>query len=443
MAGWVTIGASGAARGVVGGLRWPEHEIRRVQRRALGVLVAAQALGGVGITIGIAVASILAEQISGSEKLAGLAQTMQVLGAAVASFLLAHLMGRRGRRSGLVLGYLLGATGAALCVLAGVVGSFPVLLVGATLLGSATAANSQSRYAATDLARPERRARSLSLVVWATTIGAVAGPNLSGPAGRAAHRMGLPVLTGPFLFGLLGLLAAAVVLWSALRPDPLLVAREAAISRGAVASRGPSWSRVRVLVRERPAVLAGTVALALAHAVMVAVMIMTPLHMHDGGAHLEVIGIVISVHVLGMYFFAPAVGWAADRVGRPPVLAAGSVVLLVSLALAGTSPMGASWRIAAGLFLLGLGWSLCTVAASTLITESAPLDLRTDVQGAADLAMGVTAAAAGALSGVVVGSLGYGALNLAAAFLVAGVATAAEVARRTTSPTADDVTLAI
>jgi len=131
-----------------------------VQRRTLGTLVVAQSLGGIGITIGIAVAAILAEDLSGSESLAGLAQTSQVLGTALASFLLAHLMGRRGRRPGLVLGYVIGAAGAALCVVAGVVEMFPLLLVGATLLGATTAANNQSRYAATDLAPPDRRARS-------------------------------------------------------------------------------------------------------------------------------------------------------------------------------------------------------------------------------------------------------------------------------------------
>ncbi|MGZ4504570.1 MAG: MFS transporter [Nocardioidaceae bacterium] len=151
------------------------------------------------------------------------------------------------------------------------------------------------------------------------------------------------------------------------------------------------------------------------------------------GARLEVIGLVISVHVLGMYFFAPLVGWAADRFGRVPVLVAGAGVLFVSLFLAGGSPMGASVRIGVGLFLLGVGWSLCTVAASTLISESAPLDARTDVQGAADLVMGLVAAAAGAVAGLVVGTLGYAALNVFAAVLVTGVATAAEFARRTAS----------
>lgn len=418
-----------------------EGSLHQAQRRTIGTLVAAQAMGGLGIAIGIAVAALLAEQISGSQKLAGLAQTMQVLGAALAAFLLARVMGRRGRRVGLTLGYVLGAFGAALAVVAGVIGSFTLLLVGATLLGSATAANSQSRYAATDLAAPDRRARALSIVVWATTVGAVAGPNLTGFAGRVARDLGLPPLTGPFLFAVVGMLASAGVVAVFMRPDPLLLAREAAIASGRSGfTHGTHWSRVAHAIRHSSGVAAGIAALSLGHAVMIAVMVMTPLHMHHGGATLEIIGVVVSGHVLGMFAFSPVVGWGTDRFGRAPMLMVGALVLLASLLLSGTAPAGASWAIGLGLFLLGLGWSFTTVASSTLLSESAPLESRTDVQGAADLIMGLVAAAAGAVAGVVMGFLGFASLNVFAAVLVAGVAVAAEVARRTTVPPTADLT---
>ncbi len=400
-----------------------------VQRRTIGTLVAAQAIGAVGITIGIATASLLARDISGSESQAGLAQTFQVLGAAVASFLLARLMSRRGRRVGLATGYLLGAVGSVLAVVAGVVDSMALLLVGAVLLGSTTAANSGARYAATDLAPAERRARALSTVVWATTIGAVAGPNLTGLSAAVADRLDIPELTGPFAVGSLGMLGAALVVGVFLRPDPLLLARELADEPPATTS-STSWGRVVEAVRDRPALAAAIAGLAGAHAAMVAVMVMTPLHMEHGGAELRVIGIVISVHVLGMFAFSPLVGLLADRVGRPPVLASGGLLLIVSLALCHGAPEGSSWQIFAGLFLLGLGWSFATVAASTMITDDSPLDARTDVQGAADLIMGLTAAAAGGIAGVVVGGWGYHALALLAMALAGLVLFAAYVGGR-------------
>lgn len=402
------------------------YDVPAVHSRAVRTLVVAQALGGIGITIGVATASLLARDVSGSESQAGLAQTTQVLGAAVASFLLARLMSRRGRRVGQVTGLLLGAAGAALAVVAGVVGSMVLLLVGTALLGCSSASNLAARYAATDLAPATARARALSYVVWATTVGAVVGPNLTGLAGAVSRELGIPELTGPFLLAAIGMLVAALVVAVWLRPDPLLVARAVAGVEGS-GPGGTSWRRARdVLWASRP-LLAAVLGLASAHAVMVSVMIMTPLHMEHGGAELSVIGFVISGHVIGMFAFSPIVGWCADRWGRPAMLFVGAALQLLSLLLAGSSPEGSSWQITAGLFLLGLGWSSATVAASATVADLTPLEARTDVQGIADAAMWLTAAVGGGLSGWIVAGWGYPALTGFAAVLAGGVVLAAVV----------------
>jgi MFS family permease len=422
-----------------------------VQRRTIRTLVTSQAMGALGITIGIATASLLARDLSGSEELAGLAQTTQVLGAAGGSWLLARLMGSRGRRVGLVTGYLVGAGGSALAVLAGVVGSMPLLLVGACLLGATSSANYAARYAATDLATPQTRGRSLSIVVWATTLGAVVGPNLTGASASLADALDIPKLTGPFALGALGMLLAALVVAVRLRPDPLLVARASVGDGGfetvaAQPPQPPSAERVltrvrpqvRQVLRERPAIAAAIAGLAAAHAVMISVMVMTPLHMEHGGTELRVIGIVISLHVLGMFAFAPLVGMAADRLGRVTVLAAGGVVLLVSLVLCARAPEGSSHEIFIGLFLLGLGWSMATVSASTMVAELAPLEAVTEVQGTADLVMGLAAAAGSAASGVIVGEFGFPVLAGFSSIFAVAVLVAATLASRVVSspPTA-------
>ncbi|MEJ7832556.1 MAG: MFS transporter [Nocardioides sp.] len=399
-------------------------DVTLIQQRTIRTLVLAQAVGAVGITIGIATASLLARDLSGSESLAGLAQTFQVLGTAVASFLLARLMSRHGRRIGIMTGYLLGAAGSVLAVFAGVVGSMALLLVGAVLLGASSAANAGARYAATDLAVADRRARSLSTVVWATTIGAVLGPNLTGPSAAFADLLGIPELTGPFALGAIGMVLAAVVVGTLLRPDPLIVARELAdVPPGDPI--GTSWGRALAAVRERPVLAWAVVGLAGSHAAMIGVMVMTPLHMEQGGSELRIIGIVISVHVLGMFAFSPIVGLLADRLGRAFTLGCGGGILLVSLVLCAWAPEGSSWQVFGGLFLLGLGWSFATVSASTMIADHAPIEARTDVQGAADLVMGVTAAVAGGLAGLVVDLAGYPTLALATIALASGVVLAA------------------
>lgn len=405
-------------------------DVRAVQRHTVRMLVVAQSVGAIGITVGVATASLLARDLSGSEAQAGFVQSAQTLGAALFAFTLARLMAARGRRIGQVSGLLLGAAGAGLAVFAGAIGSMPLLLVGAVLLGSTTAANAAARYAATDLASPERRARDLSIVVWATTVGAVLGPNLTGPSGTLARALGIPALTGPFLVGGVLMLVAAGVVWLGMRPDPLLTAR-------AVAARSPVLEEVhaggtawQAILGDRQLVVA-VVAQAGAHAAMVAVMIMTPLHMEHGGAHLDVIGFVISIHVLGMFAFSPLVGRACDAWGRGTVMAVGGVVLVVALVWSASAEPGMSGAITGGLFLLGLGWSFATVAASATLADRAPLEWRTQIQGGADTVMLLAAGVAGALSGPVVGAWGYQTLSLASLVLAALVVGGGVVIRTT------------
>ena len=172
------------------------------QRRTLATLASTQVPGGVGLAAGIAVGSLIAEDITGSPTYAGLGGTFQVLGSALIAIPVARLMAARGRRPGLVLGYALALAGAVLIITSAVVASFALLLLGSLLFGGATTSNSQSRFAAADLAVPEHRGRDLSIVVWATTIGSVLGPNLVGPAQPVARALGIPDLAGPFVFSL-------------------------------------------------------------------------------------------------------------------------------------------------------------------------------------------------------------------------------------------------
>lgn len=403
------------------------------QQRTIRTLFASQVLGGLGVSAGIAVGALVAVDISGSATLAGLAQTATVLGAAVAAVPLSRLMSAHGRRRGLATGYAVGALGAAVTLAAAVLDSFALLLVGLLLFGAATASNMQARYAATDLAAPAHRGRDLSLIVWASTIGTVLGPNLIEPGGSVARPLGLPLLAGPYVFAILAFGLALLVLVTRLRPDPLLLARGPDAPTGPVARTRIAHS-LQTIAASPPARLA-LVAIAVAHTVMISVMVMTPVHMHDGGAELRVIGLVISGHVAGMYALSPVVGWLSDRFGRVPVILLGAFVLGLALLLAGTAPAGHSAGLAIGLFLLGVGWSCGLIAGSTLLTESIPLSERPAAQGAADLVMGLCGAVGGALGGVVVGQIGFGALAIGAApLLVVVLVMAVTIQRRRPTP---------
>ncbi|NED93773.1 MFS transporter [Phytoactinopolyspora alkaliphila] len=389
-------------------------DLTAVQRRTVSVLVGSQVAGGLGVSAAIAVGAVLVTQVFGREDLSGLVQSSQVLGAALLAMPAAALAVRYGRRAGLGVAYALGALGAVVAVVAAQTEILALLLIGTALLGGGTAAGLQARYAATDLAPPDRRGRALSVVVWSTTVGAVVGPNLAGPSGRLAESLGIEALAGPFLVGAVVMAAGAVIVVAGLRPDPLVLARSGQ-------PPGPGGRRRRVLrtgwtaISGSPRALFGLTSIVVAHTVMVSVMVMTPVHMSHGGASISIIGFVISVHVAGMFAFSPIMGWLADRVGRTPVVIGGVAVLLAAVALSGTSGEGHSAGLTAGLFLLGLGWSACLVAASTLLTDAVAAEARPAVQGASDLLMGLAAAGGGALAGVVVGRFGYDVLNMGAA----------------------------
>lgn len=414
----------------------PTQLTPRVQRRTLWVLAGAQVFGGLGVGSGITVAGLIAEDVSGSTSLAGLAQTATVLGAAAAALPMARLMSARGRRPGLVAGYLVAIAGAVLVVTGSATESFSLVLLGAVMLGSSTATNLQSRYAATDLAPAASRARALSTVVWATTVGVVLGPNLAGPGGTLARSVGLPPLSGPLLFSMAAFVVSAGLLFVGLRPDPLLEARRLhGVATGEVMAtrHGSLADALRAVRRSRLATL-GIVTIALAHTVMVSVMVMTPVHLRHHDATLRVIGLVISVHVAGMFAASPLVGWLTDRFGRLPVVLLAQVLLVAAIAIGGTAPGRAHSTVAVALLLLGLGWSCALVAGSTLLSETVAAEARPGVQGAADFVMGMCGAAGGAFAGVVVAGPGYGGLNALAGLLVIPVVVLVARARgRTTA----------
>ncbi len=408
--------------------------------RRLPVLVASQVLGGIGVASGIAVGGLLAQQVSGSTSLSGLAQTAAVLGAALLAVPLARLAGRTGRGPALAAGYGLGLVGAVLAVVAAVTGWFWLLLLATAAFGGGTAAGLQARYAATDGVPDRVRGRSLSVVVWATTIGSVAGPNLSGVGGSLGDAVGIPALSGPYLFSVVAFAAAALVVLVGLRDrrpraSGALPDDGASPSVSDSATAGPrepvpgTWEVLRLVTRT-PRALAGMTAVAGGHALMVAVMVMTPVHLGDHGASLRVVGVVISLHIAGMYALSPLVGWAVDRFGAVPVVGAG-VLVLGSAAATGASAAPAGHRqVAVALVLLGLGWSCTMVAGSALLSASVPADVRTPVQGAGDLVVGVAAATAGALAGPVLELAGYSWLNVAAVVLLVPVVLTALATRR-------------
>jgi MFS family permease len=401
-------------------------DVATVQRRTLRLLFASQVVGGVGVSIGLSVGALLTADMA-SIGVSGLAQSAAVMGAALLAVPATRIVNSHGRGPSLAAAYAIAALGGALVVVAAMSRSVPLLFAGLFLFGGGATAGLQARYAAVDLAPPKLYGRHLSLIVWATTIGGVVGPNLTSVAGTSLRGFNVPTLAGPFVYstGLFILVALLLFVW--LRPDPVRLARSAG-ARDAAATTAPPRVGMPVALKT---VLAhggarlGVAATAVGHVVMVAVMAMTPVHIRNAGHApadtLRIVGIVLSVHVAGMYAFAPVMGWLSDRFGRRPIILGGILLLLAACAVSGTAGHDAT-RLATGLVLLGLGWSATMVAGSTLLSQSVSAELRPSAQGLSDLLMGLAAALAGALSGVVVQAFGYPMLTLLAALMTVPLA---------------------
>lgn len=393
-----------------------------VQKRTIKVLATTQILSGVGVAGTVAAGSLLVSSISNSESLAGLSQTTAVLGAAAMAIPLSKLTQRGGRRLGLSVGYTVGLIGAAFAIFGGSQRILIAMLLGTFLVGAASASGYQARFAATDLADDSNRSRQLSYVVWGSTIGAVTGPNLMGPSGALAEALGLPKLVGPYILAFITLGMGALVIRLFLKPDPYLTAANLR-SKTEEKQELLSARKTLKLIRQNPRALFAIAAIAIGHVAMVSVMVMTPVHMAHVDVTLTVIGLVISIHIVGMYAFSPIVGSLSDRMGRRWVIKLGVLILLASCVVAGLADAHNSIQLGFGLFLLGLGWSCTLIAGSALLSESVETELRPSSQGASDLLMNLMGAGGGALAGVIIGTLGYGWLCLfvAVPILILGI----------------------
>jgi MFS family permease len=389
-----------------------------LQRRTLRSLRFAQVPGQAAVAGMVAVVSLLASDLLGSDRLAGMGSASFTIGAAFTAIPLAAFMRRRGRRIGLVRALLIGAAGASIAATGGQLRSFPLFVIGMLAFGAGQAATLQQRYVAADLAEPEQQGASIAAVVWVGTLGAALGPLLTPFEKAAAEQLGLDELVGPFLFAAAFFLVAATVVWARLRPDPLAV----------IGGIDPAAERVRLLrvvrssasvIWSSPGARLGIVALAASQAAMVGVMTMTPPHMKDHG-HADLSALVIALHIVGMYGLSPWVGRFVDHRGAVRGIQVGACVLgagTVATVMAGYVPA----LMFVGLFVLGLGWSFGLIAGTTILTASVPEASRVEVQGTGDLTLSLCGAAAALSSGFVKASFGFHLLANSAAVIAAGL----------------------
>ncbi len=400
--------------------------------KLMATLFAAQVCGSTGHSIGLAIGSIMAASITGTNTWAGLPVAVGALGTAFASWPLARLMDRAGRRPGLALGYGLAVVGAVLGMAGVAVRNFPLMLAGMALFGMASTSNLLARYAAADVSAGAQRGRAMGLIVWGSSVGSIIGPNLMAPALRVGALLGVEATASAFLVSVAGFGVATLLIEALLRPDPLAIARRLqrdVTAGGAVApprSLGTILGDLRVQI--------ALASLTICQFVMISTTSTSPVYLHDHGHTVGTIGVAVSLHLAGMYVASPLSGWLCDRFGRLPMIGTGALVLIGAVMLAGLAPGTSGALIIAGLFLNGVGWNLAFVSASALLTDALAATERASVQGFADLAMGLMGATGSAAGGVILGVWGFTILNAVGAALSLGPLAASLLRRPALAP---------
>jgi MFS family permease len=367
-----------------------------LRRRSVAALCSGVALMNTAMINASALATLVAADTLGATW-SGAPNTAGVLGTAAGTLTLAGFMARRGRRSGLILGYGLAILGA-LVATAAVLGDSLILLVSAlVLLGLGNGGAQLARYAAAELYPPERRGFGLSSVVWAGTVGAVLGPNVITPAADAGDALGLPPFAGVFAFVTLVAIGATIV--TTLMPGT-------GARRTEPQPELPGLRQTSRLLR-RSQVKVALAAMVVAQLIMVAVMTMAPLHLHMHGQSLRRVGFVLSVHTLGMFVLSPLSGWFTDRFGSTKVIWGSVFTLLVATMLVVIAPAASGHALTVALFLLGYGWNLAIVGGSALLSRDVQGDDGTRLQGLVDSLVWSSSAIAALASGAIFAIGGY------------------------------------
>ncbi|MDF2683930.1 MAG: transporter [Brevibacillus sp.] len=386
---------------------------RKLYKRSLLIVVLSQIFGGAGLAAGVTVGALIAQEMLGTESYAGVPAALITLGSAAAALLVGRFSERYGRRLGLATGFFAGGLGALGVIMASVNNSVVLLFVSLLVYGAGTATNLQARYAGTDLAKPNQRAKAISIAMVSTTFGAVAGPNMVEVTGNFANSIGVPALAGPFILAAAAYILAGMVFLIFLRPDPYIVAKAVFKSQQSVGqSHGVNEDR-GVDKSNSSGLVVGATVMILTQIVMVAIMTMTPIHMKHHGHSLGDVGLVIGIHIGSMYFPSLLTGVLVDKVGRTAMSFASGGVLLLAGIVAAVAPPDSMLVLIVALSLLGIGWNFGLISGTAIIVDATNPVTRAKTQGTIDVSIALAGASGGALSGMVVAQSSYATLSLA------------------------------
>jgi MFS family permease len=384
-----------------------------VKRNTL-LLAASQAFVGVGNQMVPTLGAIIVARLLGSTHLAGMATS--TLG--VSRFLVSYPIGRvadmYGRKVAVVLGLLLGLAGAVGTGLSVLSGSFALFLASILVFGAGVSAGYQLRVAAADMYPPSQRAQGLGYVLTGSLVGALGGPVLITAAQAWSGALGLNPLAFTWIL-VPTVIVPGIGLVLAVHPDPKEIAANLEryypgyIPLRSQRTDGTAPTGVLTFFRD-PRMQVAFAASFAAQGNMAMIMAFTSLTLDHHGHPLPAISVAVTIHVIGMFGFSLPLGWLADRMGRRAVILMGFLFLAGGAVLVPATSR--YWIIVTGTFMVGVGWSAATVAATAVIADATRTFERGRAIGTNDTASAAAAIALPLLAGPAVELFGLSALGI-------------------------------
>ena len=323
----------------------------------------------IGFIAAITVTALAAREVSDNPLFVGFPNALGVGGGVLGTQIYYFLSKKYSRYVSLSITFFVGGLGGLISLYSLIIDSFSLLLVGAFILGIGHSATLQTRYAASFVSSDKFKATSLALAVWFSVFGSVFGPRLVSSYSNFFYNLyGSDLIVG-YVIAMFGMSIAGLAITTLTSKTSLL--RQAQLKDLNISNDSTKYKDGNLL----------SLLLVLNHFVMVVVMSATPLHVKDIGETVQLVGVIISYHTLGMFLLSPILGKLVDNYGFRNFTFIGSGILLISCSLTffNSSPV----YLKIGLYLLGLGWNFNYVALSDAISKftikyQTPLNIKSD-----------------------------------------------------------------
>ena len=340
------------------------------ESRKISGLLLSVAFSSIGFIAAITVTVLAAREVSSNPLFLGFPNAVGVGGAFIGTQMFYKISKKYSRLAALSITFFIGAIGSVVLFYSLIIDSFTLLMIGALILGFGQSATLQSRYAASFVASKNFKATALSLAVWFSVFGSVFGPRLVSLYSEYFNELFNSELIVGYIVAMVGMLFASASVITFTSSNSLL-RKPAETEENNVQKLSNTKKDGNIL----------TLLLVLNHFTMVVIMSATPLHVQDIGETVQLVGVIISYHTLGMFLLSPILGNYVDRYGYRRFTYIGTGILFISCLITFINSGPTALKI--GLYLLGLGWNFNYVAISSAISKfsikyKSPLNIKSD-----------------------------------------------------------------